>query len=259
MAGLSQVEQSTMSKNDRSSWLAESLRLTAFMPAEPDQADLSGSWKALVGDEPDDVELKPKEHVLQESGSFHEATLIFRHIPHRTDWIVRSSQISLDTCDTIGKFVDETPVFVRLMKKWLAASPEIKRLAFGAVLIDPVRDHDEGCTKVSGYLPFKVDLRSRNFMYQINRRRDSRLGVAGLAINRLSKWSCIELQIAQFMVGKKPEMVKSDSPSPVAVRLEVDINTVPEYPESLDPGTLIDLFDECVNLGREIAEKGDIP
>jgi len=247
-----------MSKIDKSDWLAESLRLTVFTTAEPALADLSGSWKALIGDEPDTVEAKPKDRVLKESGPFREAFLTFRHLPQRIDWILRPSEVVSETWRTIGAFADETLPFIELMKKWLAASPEIQRLAFGAVLMDLVSDHDEGYTKVSAYLPFNVDLGARNFMYQINRRRGSRLGVPGLEINRLSKWSCAELRTAQLVIGETT-MVNDDSPSRVAVRLEVDINTVPEYPNPLDPGNLADLFGECVDLGAEIAEKGDIP
>ena len=255
---LSQTGQPAMSKSDESGWLAENLRLTIFTTGTPDPVGLSGSWKGVVDDEPDTVELKPKEHVLQESGSFREATLTFRHIPHRIDWILRPSGAILDTWDAIGTFADETPPFVELMKKWLAVSPEISRLAFGATLINLVRDHDEGYTKVSGYLPFDVDLGARNFSYQINRRRASRLGVPGLEINRLSKWSCMARRTAHLSVGDIT-MVDDSPPSRFAVRLEVDINTVPEYPESLTPGNLADLLDECVALGVEIAEKGDVP
>ena len=95
-------------------------------------------------------------------------------------------------------------------------------------------------------------------MYQINRRRDSRLGIPGLEINRLLKWSCLERRTAQFVVGETAT-VSEDSPSNFAVRLEVDINTAPEYSKSLEPGNLADLFGEFVDLGTEIAEKGDIP
>lgn len=248
-----------MSKSDKLDWLAESVRLTAFMTVVPALEDLSGSWKALVGDEPDAAEVRPKERAVRESGPFHEATLTFRHtLPGRIDWTVHPSEMVSESWATVGKFTDETQPFVELMKKWLATGPEIKRLAFGAVLISPVSSHDEGYTKLSGCLPFDVDLEARNFMYQINRRRDSRLGIPGLEINRLRKWSCIERRTAEFVIGETAT-VSEDSPSKFAVRLEFDINTVPEYPKSLERGNLADLFGEFVDLGAEIAEKGDIP
>ena len=131
-------------------------------------------------------------------------------------------------------------------------------MAFGAVLISSVSERDEGYQKISGYLPFNVDLEARNFAYQINRRRKSRLDISGLEINRLSKWACMERRTTQFMVGETTT-VNDDSPSLFAARLEVDINTVPEYPSLLAPDSLADLFSECLDLGTEIAEKGDIP
>jgi hypothetical protein len=53
--------------------------------------------------------------------------------------------------------------------------------------------------------------------------------------------------------------VSEASPSKFAVRLEVDMNTVPEYPTPLEPQNLPDLFGELVDLGAEVTEKGDIP
>lgn len=247
-----------MSKSDQLVWLAESIRLTAFTTPQPSLTDLPGSWKTLVGDEPDAVETKPKESVLQESGPFREATLTFRYVPLRIDWRVHPSETSPEAWGTIGTFVNETPPFVELMKKWLVVSPKIQRLAFGAVLVSSVSDRDEGYGKISQYLPFNVDLETRNFMYQINRRRKSRLDIPGLEINRLSKWACIERRTAQFLVGETTT-VNDDSSPLFAARLEVDINTVPEYGNSLEPDSLADLFSECVELGTEIAEEGDIP
>jgi hypothetical protein len=246
-----------MSENDKVSWLAESLRLTAFTTAESDLTDLSGSWKAVVEDEPDAVESKPKEHLFQESGPFREATLTFRHLPQRIDWIMHLPGATQGAWDAIGSYVDEIPPFAKLMKRWLAATQGIRRLAFGAVLLDPTKDREEGYKKVSEYLPFTVDLDARNFMYQINRRRTSRRGSPDLEINRLSKWSCVERRTTHFLIGD-PLAMNTDSPSLFAVRLEVDINTVPEYAGSIDPSSFADLFDECVELGSEIAEKGDI-
>jgi hypothetical protein len=255
---LSRTERAAMSNSDRLEWLAESARLTAFLTVNPTFEDLSGSWKALVGDEPDTVEVKPKERTVQESGPFHEVVLTFRHVfPGRVDWMIHPSEMVSESWAPVGKFPDGIQFFVDLMKRWLATTAEIQRLAFGAVLISPVSSRDEGYARLSGCLPFKVDLDSRNFMYQINRRRNSRLGIPGLEINRLLKWSCLERRMAQFVVSGT-ETATEESPSKFAVRLEADINTVPEYPKSLERQNLPGLFGEFVDLGAEIAEKGDI-
>ncbi len=44
----------------------------------------------------------------------------------------------------------------------------------------------------------------------------------------------------------------------VACRLELDINTAPEFKSALKKTMLSKLFDELVELGMEIAHKGDI-
>jgi hypothetical protein len=251
-----------MPQSNKSQWLAESLRLTAFPALQP-ALDPCGSWKALIENEPETMEARPREHVIQESGPFREATLTFKYAPFRVDWMLHPSEkMAWDACPNIGVFVEQVPPFVDLMKKWLATAPEIKRLALGAVLLSPVSSHDEGYKELSEYLPFDLDLKARNVKYQVNRRRPSRLGIPGLEINRLSNWSCQERKVTSVtaqLTADKTTTVREDSPSNFAVRLEVDINTVPEYPEPLAPANLADLFSEFVDLAAEIAEKGDIP
>jgi len=251
-----------MPENNKSEWLAESLRLTAFLKTQP-SLDLSGSWKALVENEPDAVEAKPKERLILESGSFCEATLTFKYMPFRVDWMVHPSDKAVgEPYPNVGRFVEGIQPFLELMKKWLVGAPELTRLAFGAVLVSPVSGHDEGYTKLSKYLPFDVDLTARNFRYQVNRRRASRLNLPGLEINRLSNWSCRERRMTAVMAQLAPSgltTLREDSPSSFAMRLDLDINTVPEYPNSLGPRNLADLFSEFVDLAAEIAEKGDVP
>lgn len=250
-----------MCENSGAAWLAESLRLTAFTQEKIDPDSLRGSWKTIIGDEPEKQETKPRARTIQESGTFLDATLTFAGNPHRIDWIANwlvPSPDTLDTWDRLGRFADHREHFVELMVKWLPTSPELKRLAFGAVLLDPVDSRNDGYRKVSGYIPFAVDLDSRNFLYQINRRRDSQLQVPDLEINRLSKWSCMQFRTATVLIGEAGTF-HDESEGLSAVRLEIDVNTVPEYTEPLDPSILVGLFKELVLLGSEIAEKGDIP
>ncbi len=239
-------------------WLAGNMRLTAFTQETVDPDSLSGSWKAIVGDEPETLESKPKARTLQESGIFRDGTLTFASNPHRIDWIANWLEPLSDTGDRLGRFVDHREHFGELMVKWLPTSPELKRLAFGAVLFDPAENHDDGYRKVSSYIPFTVDFGSRNFLYQINRRRDSQLQIPALEINRLSKWSCVQFRTASFSISEAGTF-HDESEGMFAVRLEIDMNTAPEHTKPLAPEILVDLFKELVDLGSEITEKGDIP
>jgi hypothetical protein len=49
------------------------------------------------------------------------------------------------------------------------------------------------------------------------------------------------------------------SPLYFACRLELDINTVPEFQDEFDRGRLPSILRELADLGLEIANRGDIP
>jgi hypothetical protein len=44
-----------------------------------------------------------------------------------------------------------------------------------------------------------------------------------------------------------------------ACRIELDINTVPDFPGELDREILQPIFGDLVDLGQEIVREGDIP
>ena len=98
-----------------------------------------------------------------------------------------------------------------------------------------------------------------NFMYQINRPRES-ASVPSFTVNRLSKWSVAAFESVSITVS--PSSVRAvgyaDFPMHMSA-LELDINTSPK-PDALIPSDEIpQLFHELVSLGLEIAERGDIP
>jgi hypothetical protein len=105
-------------------------------------------------------------------------------------------------------------------------------------------------------VPFKIGATSRDFAYQINRRRESATR-AGLNINRLSKWS-VALAQASVVDASTGEVVEEE-PERFATRLELDINTAPGETDDLSGADAVALFDELITLGGEIAEHGDHP
>jgi hypothetical protein len=190
--------------------------------------------------------------------------LILGFEPTRIDWlytpIVDEKQQS-EGFLTIGPLHDAISLFAPLMNRWfeLDTCPTVQRLAFGTVMLQPVQDHQTGYRQLRQYLSsVQLDIdNSSDFLYQINRKRDSRV-IPGLGINRLSKWSVAAWQTVSMQMGPAP-MRGALGSRHYACRLELDINTVPEFPGEFERGQLSSIFQELLGLAVEIANQGDIP
>ena len=246
---------------DHSTWQTESLRLTAFpIPGTP--VGEPTWWSALVGKAPDVRTKRPSLSLFQDEGEFQELKLVLTAQPSRIDWhLLLPEQRRLDlVLQTVGPFQGSLKTFAPLMKEWLKLSPPLGRLAFGAVLLQTVADRVDGYRQLAKYLPaVTIDPEhSADFSYQINRPRNSNSGVAGLTINRLSKWAVALHGITLLSVKPQPAEVLTRAEA-FAVRLEFDINTPAEFARELPQEKLAEVFDEEMALGSEIAEGGDIP
>lgn len=244
-------------------WQIERLRFTAFIQPGADTQSYK-SWIDLFKGEPDKISFSKKENRLQAEGVFNNGRLISQVQPNRFDWHfsfleaeeeieVKSEEavkiLQKPQFQTVGPFKEEIiNSFKKLMSFWLEGSEQIIRLAFGAVLLWRVKDQTAGYKKINLFLPkVCLDVESRDFLYQINRRRPSITKISSLDINRLSKWS-----VARLLHSEKA------TPGSSACRLELDINTIPEFTETLPVDKLSEIFEELLDLGVEIAHKGDI-
>lgn len=245
-------------------WRTVHLRLTAFPEPTISVQDIEW-WQKLVGEPPESRILHPKSGELREEGPIETGVLTLNIQPLRIDWhLTKAQQTGLPEEDlpTIGEFPKISEIFVKLMRTWLKKdAPKLGRVAFGAVLLLPVQTRQTGYERLSAYLPgIKLDpQRSSDFLYQINKPRDSKLGIPGLKVNRLCKWSVAVLMHAsmQFnlMTGKSEQFSGSDVH---ACRLEMDINTAADFKDILPQDKLESILDELVDLGKEIMEHGDI-
>lgn len=246
-------------------WLAGGLRLTAF-PTQPWEVETLRGWEQLVGRAPEQRQSLPREATIQENGSYGDGSLTFKADPTRVDWhyAAETEPESEDLPLNLGTFSHAVDEFGPIMKRWLRSAPPISRLAFGAILLRVVDDRARGFRQLDGYLPsVKLDPKNtRDFMYQINRRRRSKLDVKGLEINRLTKWSVAQIQpfMASTSGGDITELRTVHRGKTIyACRLEEDINTAPEFKERLPHRKLPHLFDELLDLGLEISDAGECP
>jgi hypothetical protein len=244
-------------------WEAESLRVTGFPSATAEFKETSW-WQELMGEPPDKRLSTPKTSSLQEHGSLEGNSLVLNISPLRIDWVLSPN---LDTIGMsqhfprLGSFNDSLRPFASLVQGWLGLEtcPQLNRLAFGCVLLLHVESLQQGYEQLAAYLP-AIDLsigRSSDFLYQINRPRESTVDVPNLRINRLSRWSVSKWRTGIFGVtsGKIDSKM---TPERFGCRIELDINSAPDFSGTFSREQSNKLLEELITLAFEIVEKGDI-
>jgi hypothetical protein len=254
-------------------WQVDLVRVTAFygqIDSEKKQP-WSSWWTDLVGVPPENTSLKKRDEILQDEGPFNGGDLILALQPGRIDWYLKSRREEQEAEDDQQGIICLKPEalgkFQELVRRWmkLDSCPPVTRLALGCVLLEQVESRQAGYLRLRNYLP-AVDLNpdSSDFLYQINRPRNSRTVAEGLRVNRLCKWSVAFLGKVSFSLSmgqkdKQPFTGSVQGHGQHACRVEVDINSDPEYKDELVGDKLLSLFDEFAGLAKEIAEKGDVP
>lgn len=247
-----------------SNWQVRVLRCTAFYNPD-EQFDISGWWAEMMGDLPEKEIKKAKAGISIEEGPCKEGDLTLTKSPIAVDLRLHLADKLPDEINgipTIGNFEERCPEYVALVKKMfdVATFPSVKRLAFGSIINFPSKDQQDAYTKLSAYIKnVKIDpVKSRDIIYRINRRRISKIAIPGLDINRLSTWNVIKYQaVAASLVSEKMTTTKVSEIS-YACQLQIDINTSEESENELPKEKLGEIFDELVDMGKEIISQGDI-
>jgi hypothetical protein len=244
-------------------WQAESWRLTAFLGPQGQIREPTW-WADLTGQSPESRIANPRQDLFQEHGSYGGGTLTLTTQPGRVDWHLNASPAQsneLPGMRVLGSVLESLDAFRPLALRWLEMAPSIIRLAVGGVLLTPVGDRQEAHRLLTTYVPgLRLDSENcSDFLYQINRPRAS-IVRTDLLINRLTKWSADEFNLLRFAV-QAPSAVLPVSPVQlyIAARLELDLSTAADSTSEFTASELPALFGELVNLGLEIAERGDIP
>jgi hypothetical protein len=243
---------------DPNLWQCQQLRLTAFTTSL--ELDVKQSWwNHLFGSTAENINYDKKQFLHQETGVLDENPFSLRMQPGRIDWnyVARHEPSELmEGIPTLGFFPNVLGNFSPLMLKWLENCPEVKRLAFGTVLLQPTADHVSAYETLGKYLrSVEVDPNATDFNFQINRRRISKVGIPNLAINRLTRWSALRMEV-HIRTGTGSELAPANR---YAARLDLDINTAQEFKGALPSDRHSALYRELVELGREITVSGEIP
>lgn len=243
-------------------WNVELLRFTGFLTPNVQIGEPSW-WEDIVGEKSETRLYQPKKGQFQEKGLINDSEFILRIDPFRVDWILRVIENQGENIkNSLGAFKDVVNYFLSLMNKWFLIEnlPTLQRIAFGAIIFQPVESRKIGYEKLSKYLLESVKLDpdgSSDFLYQINRPRKSKLKIPDLSINRLAKWSVQRYRLVGFAFEPESKTIYEGQEN-FACRLELDINTIPNGEINFDVDKYKNIFNELINLGVEISEKGDI-
>lgn len=239
-------------------WQAANLRLTAFTDSTLKISEPTW-WEEIVGHPP---EAKVQRALIrQETGPFEKGMLALSIQSGRVDWNFNPPEATQDTLENlplIGPFTECLDSFSKITQAWLSGNscPAVKRLAFGGILWSPVKDKRSGYKSLQSFLPFvTIDTEhSSDFLYQINRPRNSQGEIPNLTINRLSKWSVVTLRLVGLAVATQQEVASHEG---TYCSLELDISTSMSLSNPLPQDKLTELFKELADIGKEISEQGD--
>ena len=253
-----------MATPDPPPWLTETLRLSAFV-SNPQSPEATYLWQDLLGRPPTERRSQPQQQLLTEHGPFLTGLLRANIQNNRSDWhLSPDPQTQPHQLPTLGLYSAIKDQFSNLMLQWLSTCPDLTRLAFGAIFLLPAKDHADSYERLASFLPnVTIDsVHSRDFIYRINRRRPSHSGLDGLTINRLSTWASVQVvetivDLSIMSPGQAPVMQNVNARH--FCRLELDINTAPEYGRILNSSTTQDLFSELAAYAEEIMINGDVP
>ncbi|MCH9035848.1 MAG: hypothetical protein IH860_00825 [Chloroflexi bacterium] len=259
------MSQGTLKSERPGSWDAELLRLTTFLRSEPDISESERWWEKVVGGRPDETVSRPGLGQLRQTGKLVGKLLAISVNLARVDWVLQAPLPNPteppEEPSPLGPFPDVLKPFEDVVNSWLEKCPAVARLAFGAVLVLPVKDHLSGYRRLAQFLPdLKIDADgSSDLLYQINRPRKSGTDISGLIINRLSKWSVSRGTLLRISLEPGATSTISRGTFRFACRAELDINTAADFDGDFSRESLPFVFDELTRLGKEISVKGDIP
>lgn len=247
------------------SWNGQLLRLSLFSPSF-DPVAPSTLWQDVVGAEPEQDEVRPRERVRRQFGNLDETFgLELQILADRLIWFIGPRiveegppQLDFGPADTgLSKFSD-------LFRPWLLKlTRPFSRVGIGSILLLPVNDRQAGYAKILELAPslrFDVKDDVSDLLFQINRPKAS-LVDPDIRLNRLMKFSVSVVQNLAFAIstGGDSKTIPS-APARHFCRVELDINTSPDpvNPTSVAPSKNVPLFDELLGITREIAAKGEM-
>jgi hypothetical protein len=196
-----------MARIEFGDWVVENLRFTAF-PSVDSTFRSSDWWQDVTGVEPDQMTTGAKKISHTVEGTFEGRKLVMRSVLDRIDWFLLPTDgmaeeaIMNSDSPSVGSPNETFELFSKVVEKWFSCEdlPMINRIAFGATLSRPIGDRRSAYIELRDYIPVDINPESTDILYQINLPTQSAT-VAGLSLNRLSKWLVAQHTILTFPLG----------------------------------------------------------
>lgn len=237
-------------------WQIEIMRVTAFVNGQLNPSMLETWLENVSENSPSQVNKTPSSFT-----GISRSTAGFLHTnwtANRLDVIISSE--ALQSSQTIAPISEVDSLFSRFVDR----IPEIgelvliDRLALGLVLCFQVPSESEGYKILSSSIVgLNLPESARDFLYRVNHPCKSHT-VNGLNINRLATWSIGKVQVIRFEL--KPDGLQDQqiiSEAPLAIRLELDINTDQTVQLGADLKQLSNLLDEFKAIALDVAFNGE--
>ena len=234
-------------------------RLSLFL-SEP-HAISDNDWAIVTGQQ----EAETRQAVLggkRLSGSVPSGVMHMSTMASRFDVILTATDLGEAEevqLPSAGPYDETFASFFESTRKWIMeAIPPVTRIAFGAVLYMQSRKSRRGVR--SPPRPCAKSLSSTkkyarpSISGELARQEQ---GPTEFVVNRLTTWSAI--RIARQLVQISQTAVEgSDTGHVDAVHLEMDDNTDEANKAPFDPGMLIPIYSELVELARQNAAEGEV-
>ena len=243
-------------------WQVEQLRFTWFFTERPSHL-LEQRWGALGAGEPDiEIINRQPQFMYRAEKRFGKGWLNLQ-LDHNLMHIMYSGkQLLADTlvseAPVAGLFDEEGSKFQNfsLSREDLFSIPS-DRLAVGLIVLNRVDDKEEGY-RVLDKLITSVRLEpvdgADSFMFQINRPVKGRIANREVPINRVTRWSVAKIAKPQVIPHEKSGIEASArGGDEYWVRLEADINMVPEAVDCILGDEQKDAFSKLMNLANSLA------
>jgi hypothetical protein len=246
-------------------WRPSSLQLVLFTMT-PHVNVAQEWWQQVTGSEPNETTKKRQELTI--TGDYGDANLVLSIDHLRIIWTLSARIDPLSpplTLPTIAAYSSARDVFANLISPWIAElCPQIKRMAVTGLLMRECNSHEAGYYMLQRYLEHavKIDPDSTDFMYRVNRPRQSKSTTFDLRINRLTTWSFVKYAVSEqaYLLGGDP------AGSPIVASttgygalLQCDVNTDAERSEKIPRESVEPLLCELFDMTNEIAVRGDVP
>lgn len=249
----------TKKANSTNKWLVQSLRATFFTTGgiNIDKfLESKAEFEVVMKEESPKI---ARQNIIAISG---ETKLNIQILPFRVDLNVSpKDEISAtppnlvtlgDQKEVLDDFLSFAQDFVDMAVNKI--TNKITRVALGCVLLMPVKNHDEGYSTVSSYLPFEMEGKdSSDFNFQINKPTTSKV-VNTLTLNRLSIWSVMRLNLS---IQPTVELKGSDLVSEMFYsKLELDMSTDQQNTRHFSVSKIKNLLEELNELSIEVSQNG---